>query len=114
MKGQVEMQLGYKGYRLEKNHMLFIAAGQVFSVLSLSPDSAICHFSQQMLTRIATPALLQGFPFLQVWGNPYVELPEQKATFILRLLERLQVEYVQYGLQHPCLLSPICLRSLAN
>ncbi len=116
LKGQVEMQLGYKGYRLEKNHMLFIAAGQVFSVLSISPDSAgfICHFSPKTISRITSPVLLRVFPFLQVWGHPHVELPDPSGTFILRLLQRLHVEYVQNGLQHPLLVEPYLFALLSE
>jgi len=101
--GEAVMKIGSREYTLHPNEILFVPAGQVFSFQPGDVNTGfLCNFHNDTLTGpYGKTAVLQAFEFLKVWGNPLIQLPAVTVQFVLQLFERLLLDYMQHGLQHP-------------
>jgi len=100
--GEAVMKIGSDLYKIHKNEMLFVPAGQVFSFQTGDVNMGyICGFHNDfLLGKFAKTDLWKDFEFLRVWGNPKVEPDEQAADFILNIFVRLLTEYSKNGLRN--------------
>lgn len=100
--GEASMKIGSEQYKIHKNEMLLVPAGQVFSFQTGDVNRGyICGFHNDfLLGRFAKTDLWKDFEFLRLWGNPRIKPDAQTAGFILNIFDRLLVEYVQNGLRN--------------
>ena len=103
--GEAYMKIGSELFRIYKNEILFVPAGQIFSFEAYDTGKFnkgfICNFHDDLLiSNYFKSELLKKFEFLQVWGNHYVSLKEETSGFVLQLLQRIFLDYSRFGLQH--------------
>ncbi|MCF2444078.1 AraC family transcriptional regulator [Dyadobacter sp. CY345] len=100
--GEAVMKIGSEQYKIHKNEILIVPAGQVFSFQTGDVNKGyICGFhSDFLLGKFAKTDLWKDFEFLRVWGNPKIEPDEQTAGFILNIFDRLLTEYSKNGLRN--------------
>lgn len=100
--GEAEMKIGSETYKIKKDEMLFVPAGQVFSFRTGDVNKGyICGLHNDMLIgTFGKTDPLKEFEFLRVWGNPVVSLDARTSGFIHHILKRLLPEYVQNGLKN--------------
>jgi AraC-like DNA-binding protein len=114
--GSAAMKIGSEHYRIGKDEMLFVPAGQVFSFEADDVNKGyLCNFHDDMLLgKYGNADLLNEFEFLKVWGNPQVTLNEETSRFVLHLFRRILSEYLQHGLQHMSILQPNLIAMLCE
>ncbi|GLU52547.1 hypothetical protein Dfri01_20080 [Dyadobacter frigoris] len=100
--GEAEMKIGSEVYKIKKDEMLFVPAGQVFSFQTGDVNKGyICGLHNDMLIgKFGKTDPLKEFEFLRVWGNPMVSFDAGTSEFIHHILKRLLLEYVQNGLSN--------------
>ncbi len=114
--GEASMKIGSELYTIQKNEMLFVPAGQVFSFKSGEVNKGyLCNFHTDILTgKYNTQEPLKAFDFLRVWGNPQVRLDNQTARFVLHLFKRLLLDYSQNGLNNLEIIQPYLITLLCE
>lgn len=91
--GTANMKIGSENYTIHENEMLFVAAGQVFSFAPGDINKGfVCNFHSDMLE-----GLHSRFDFLRIWGNPMIQLDQQRAQFVIHLFNRMLLDYSQEG-----------------
>lgn len=100
--GEAVMKIGSEQYRIYKDEMLFVPAGQVFSFQTGDINKGIiCGFHHDfLLGKFAKTDLWKDYEFLRVWGNPVIKPDAQAAAFIFNIFNRLLTAYRQNGLQN--------------
>lgn len=100
--GEAEMKIGSEVYKINKDEMLFVQAGQVFSFQTGDVNKGyICGLHNDMLIgTFGKTDPLKEFEFLRVWGNPVVRFDRSTSELVLHILKRLLLEYVQNGLKN--------------
>ena len=98
--GEVVMKIGSEQYKVHKNEILFVPAGQVFSFQIGDENTGyICGFHNDfLLGKFAKAELWKEYEFLRVWGNPMIRPDEQTSGYIINIVQRLLAEYTQNGL----------------
>ncbi|MFC6195497.1 helix-turn-helix domain-containing protein [Dyadobacter subterraneus] len=100
--GEAVMKIGSEVYKIKKDEMLFVPAGQVFSFQTGDINKGyICGLHNDLLIgKFGKTDPLKEFEFLRVWGNPRITLNAETSEFIHHILKRLLVEYIQNGLKN--------------
>jgi AraC family transcriptional activator of pobA len=103
--GEAYMKVGYDTYKIYKDQMLIVPAGQVFSFEQYDESKFnkgfICVFHEDILLgKLFKPKLFKDFEFLQVWGNPRIDLGAEKSKYAVQILHRLHDEFKSNGLLH--------------
>jgi AraC family transcriptional regulator, transcriptional activator of pobA len=83
-------------YEVRKDTFFFLPAYQITNHEFMSADTEgyFCHFNFEIFTNhLPQHNILRDFPFLQFIGNPIVEIDDTTTTFLLPILQRLEVEY---------------------
>jgi AraC-like DNA-binding protein len=114
--GEATMKIGSEQHTIHRHEMLVVPAGQVFSFGEKDVNKGyICFFHGDMLVgKYGKLSLLKEFEFLQVWGNPRLQLDKQTARFVLHLFKRLHQEYAEHALQHVNVLQPYLITLLCE
>lgn len=97
--GEAVMTIGSKTYTIYKNQCLVVPAGQVFSFSSLDKNKGfICGFHIDFfISRFVATELLESFEFLNVWGNPSIDLGLEISANVHFILQRLFKDYTNSG-----------------
>lgn len=114
--GEATMKIGSENYSIRKGEILFVPAGQVFSFDAHDENKGyFCNFHDDMLLgKYGNSELLKEFEFLKVWGNPRIVLDDETSQCVLHLFNRIQREYLEYGLQHLNILQPYLIALLCE
>lgn len=101
LEGEAVISVGTSRYKVKKNEFLFVPAGSVFSFDNHDKNKGfLIHFHNNLLVgKINRPQLLKEYEFLQVWGNPYIQLGTETSAYVKHICKRLYSHYLQYGLQ---------------
>ncbi|RYE23434.1 MAG: AraC family transcriptional regulator [Sphingobacteriales bacterium] len=100
--GEAFMKIGSDTYTISKGEMLIVPAGQVFSFEDYSDSiynkGFICVFHEDIFVgKLFKSKVIKDFEFLQVWGNPKIELGETNEV-VSAILSHLSAEFQQQGL----------------
>lgn len=103
--GEAYMKIGSEKYKIYKDEMLIVPAGQIFSFEEYNSSKFnkgfLCNFNEEILVgKFGNSELLKNFEFLKVWGNPIINLGKETSGFVLQLLKRILLEYSKNGLNH--------------
>jgi AraC family transcriptional activator of pobA len=100
--GEAVMKIGSEQYKIHRDEMLFVPAGQVFSFQTGDLNKGyICGIHPDMLTgKFGFTDIVKEFEFLGVWGNPMVKLNSQTSEFVLHIMKRLLLHYGLHGLKN--------------
>lgn len=114
--GEANMKIGSESYKIHKDEMLFVPAGQIFSFGEKDRNKGyICTFHEDIITgKFGGSDLLKDFEFLQVWGNPRIQLQPQTSKFILHLFKRILYEYSHNGLKNLNIIQPYFITLLCE
>lgn len=114
--GEAIMKIGSETYKIGKDELLFVPAGQVFSFKENDVNKGyLCNFHDNMLLgKYGNKELLKDFEFLRVWGNPKISLDKTTSRYVLQLFKRLLTEYMENGMQHPDILQPYFIALLCE
>ena len=106
--GEANMKIGSEQYTIQKNQMLLVPAGQVFSFHERDVNKGfICSFHDDILIgKFGKSDLMKDFEFLRIWGNPKISLDQQTSQFALNIFERLLIDYSQNGLNNLDIIQP--------
>jgi len=112
--GESEMKIGSEIYRIGREELLFVPAGQVFSFRHAQDINKgfICVFHEDMLFNRQRQA--DAFEFLKIWGQPRVTLDAPTAQLVLPLFTRLLQAYTQQGLAYPDLIQTYLMALLCE
>ena len=112
--GEAIMKIGSERYKIHKDELLFVPAGQVFSFEEGDVNKGyLCSFHNDMLIgKSGKKDPLKDFEFLRVWGNPKITLDKQASQFILHIFKRMLADYSENGLQHTSILQSYLLTLL--
>ena len=103
--GEAYMKIGSEKYKIYKDEMLIVPAGQIFSFEEYNSSKFnkgfLCNFNEEfLLGKFGKSDLLKDLEFLKVWGNPRIDLGKETSGFVLQLLKRILIEYAKNGLDH--------------
>ena len=91
-KGTISRRKALTKYEIKAGSFFFLPAFQITSLDEISDDAEgfYCHFSSDIFsTNPWKSETLQIFPFLQLAGQPVVELHQEHHLAVLQLFERL-------------------------
>lgn len=102
-RGETTMKIGSETHRIHPNEGLVVPAGQVFSFDTVQDNQGyLCSVHPDFISGKFSPSeRLREFDFLRVWGNPRIPLDGKTAGFMVNLLERMLIDYLQHGLTQP-------------
>lgn len=114
--GIAKMKIGSGEYTVNKDEMLFVPAGQVFSFKEDEVNQGfLCNFHDDILIgRFVKSSLLKDFEYLRVWGNPLVRPDRQTSKYIRHIFLRLLDEYNQNGLGNLDIIQPYLVTLLCE
>jgi AraC family transcriptional activator of pobA len=97
------IKIGYEQYQTNPNEIIVIPAGQIFSIEHIHDKHIgfICQFHPDFLIgKYGNSEAINAFDFLKIGGTPKITVLEKNASFIFNLLNRLQLEYAEHGLNN--------------
>lgn len=114
--GEAIMKIGSETYKIGKNELLFVPAGQVFSFKENDVNKGFfCNFHDNMLLgKYGNSGLLKEFEFLRVWGNPKIAPGKKASRYIMQAFERLLAEYQENGVRNLDILQPYFIAMLCE
>ena len=92
--GEATMTVGSESFKIFEDEGLIVPVEQVFSFDNLDINEGFLYnFHEDMIVgKFGKNKLLQGFEFLNVWGNLQISLGLEISKFIEQLLNRIYVE----------------------
>jgi AraC family transcriptional regulator, transcriptional activator of pobA len=100
--GNSQRSKGLQEYNFSKNTFFFLPAFQISTHQFLSEDvkGFFCHFDAEIFNEtFQNHHIFDYFPFLRFLGEPIIEVNEASKSFIINILERLEVEYAKNNLE---------------
>ena len=94
--GSITRSLGLDSFKVNKNSVFFLPAGQITTVESASADAKgfYCHFDASVLIKkFINLHLMNEFSFLRTVINPVIELPKSVVSNLSFLFRRLSDEH---------------------
>jgi AraC-like DNA-binding protein len=97
-KGYAVRTKGIDKYKFKENQVFFQPALQISSHEQLSEDAAgfYVHFSPEIFDKQSFN-YLNNFPFLEVFGNPIVTIPQSERKSIVNIFERIKELYNNFS-----------------
>lgn len=101
--GEANITIGSGSYTIYQHECVVVPAGQVYSFAKHDINKGfLCNFHNDMIVgTFGTRDLWKRFEFLQVWGNPFISLPEDSSAHVLQLFKHIYKHYKTSGLHKP-------------
>ena len=114
--GEAIMTIGSETYRIVQHECLVVPAGQVFAFNNVDLNQGyLCVFHHDFIIgKFGKADLLNEFEFLEVWGNPRIELGAQPSEFVANLFKRVLIEYSANGLHNLDIIQPYFIALLCE
>lgn len=93
--GTIKRTLGLDSFKVNKNSVFFLPAGQITTIESISDNAKgfYCHFDASVLIRkFVNLHLINEFVFLRTISNPVIELPLKTVSNLVLLFSRITEE----------------------
>lgn len=97
-KGTMQRSKSLNPYEIGENTFFFLPAYQITECQWMSEDveGYFCHFNFEIFNaHLPQYNIVRNFSFLQFISDPIITIDETTKSFIIRILQRIELEYLQ-------------------